>query len=264
MQGMKQGFTLLELSIVLVIIGLIIGGITVGADMIRSAELNTIVTDLNKYQTTVNTFKLKYNALPGDMKNATAYWGNADTGATGGECADPLDDAGTGTQTCNGDGNGKIVGTAANYTESFRFWQHLTNAELVSGSFTGVSATNNDPDGQTAGENSPEGRISGSGWSAWDSGTLASSTGYYSETYNGVLFFGGSGNGAALNYQKLLPPEEAYIIDTKLDDGVPGKGGVMALYWDDCTDAANNTDYTSEYLLSDNTQQCALIFRNLW
>ena len=77
---MKNGFTLLELSIVMVIIGLIIGGITVGQDLIRSAELNSVVTDINKYKTAINTFNLKYNAMPGDMSNATSYWGDQATG----------------------------------------------------------------------------------------------------------------------------------------------------------------------------------------
>ena len=69
----KAAFTLIEISIVLVIIGLIVGGVLVGRDLIRSAELQTIITDKNKYITAVNTFRTKYNELPGDMKTATTY-----------------------------------------------------------------------------------------------------------------------------------------------------------------------------------------------
>ena len=56
----KQGFTLLELSIVLVVIGLIVGGTVVGKDLIRASELNSIITQQNKIQIALNTFKLKY------------------------------------------------------------------------------------------------------------------------------------------------------------------------------------------------------------
>ena len=73
----KQGFTLLELSIVLVVIGLIVGGTVVGKDLIRASELNSIITQQNKIQIALNTFKLKYNVIPGDMRNATDYWGTA-------------------------------------------------------------------------------------------------------------------------------------------------------------------------------------------
>ena len=73
---MRQGFTLLELSIVLVIIGLIVGGVTVGSEMIRQSQLQRIGKDAQTYLTAVNTFKLKYNALPGDFSRGYDYWGN--------------------------------------------------------------------------------------------------------------------------------------------------------------------------------------------
>ena len=110
---MKQGFTLLELSIVLVIIGLIIGGITVGADMIRSAELSATVSEINKIKISINSYKLKYNAYPGDHKNAFAYWGA--------DCA-------SSAASCNGDGNGDIDNWS---TEVTNIWKHLELAEII-------------------------------------------------------------------------------------------------------------------------------------
>jgi prepilin-type N-terminal cleavage/methylation domain-containing protein len=61
------GFTLVELSIVLVIIGLIVGGILVGRDLIRASEVRSSVSQLEKLDTAVNAFRLKYEALPGDI-----------------------------------------------------------------------------------------------------------------------------------------------------------------------------------------------------
>lgn len=124
---MKHGFSLLELSIALAIIGIIVGGILVGADMIRAAELRSVMNDMNRYQAAVLTFKDKFLSLPGDMIQATAFWGRADGGTDVTQnCANPLTDAGTGTQTCNGDGDGWVTGSV----EQRRVWQHLANAGM--------------------------------------------------------------------------------------------------------------------------------------
>ena len=63
----KSGFTLIELSIVLVIIGLIVGGILVGQDLIKSAEMRNLASQLRQYQVATSTFRGKYNEIPGDM-----------------------------------------------------------------------------------------------------------------------------------------------------------------------------------------------------
>ncbi len=68
-----NGFTLIELSIVLVIISLIVGGVIGGKSLIRSSEIQEIVTKLNNYRTAVNTFTLQYDALPGDFSEAQSY-----------------------------------------------------------------------------------------------------------------------------------------------------------------------------------------------
>src|SRR6202011_3322528 len=75
MQGVdsgEQGFTLIELSIVLVIIGLIVGGILVGQDLIKAAEVRAQISQIDKYNSAVNTFRAKFQSIPGDMAVATA------------------------------------------------------------------------------------------------------------------------------------------------------------------------------------------------
>src|SRR4051812_26321723 len=71
----KSGFTLIELSIVLVIIGLITGGILVGKDLIQAAQIRATSSQVTKYSAAVNTFRIKYNALTGDIAepNATGF-----------------------------------------------------------------------------------------------------------------------------------------------------------------------------------------------
>src|SRR4051812_44105300 len=68
----RTGFTLIELSIVLVIIGLVVGGVLVGQDLIKSAGIRSQISQLEKYDTAIQTFRTKYNALPGDIPAAAA------------------------------------------------------------------------------------------------------------------------------------------------------------------------------------------------
>lgn len=76
----RNGFTLVELSIVLVIIGLVIGGVLVGKELIRAADIRANIADIEKLKTTINTFRLKYNCLPGDCLNATDYFSSVSNG----------------------------------------------------------------------------------------------------------------------------------------------------------------------------------------
>ena len=92
------GFTLVELSIVLVIIGLIIGGVLVGRDLISAAGVRAQVSQIEKFNTAVNTFSGKYGYLPGDISAASATrFGFAPRGSYAGE----------------GDGNSVIDGITA-------------------------------------------------------------------------------------------------------------------------------------------------------
>ncbi len=96
----RSGFTLVELSIVLVIIGLIIGGVLVGKDLIKAAEIRAAISNLQQLETTYNAFRLKYNCIPGDCNNATDYFGQWYVGIVALNCAIPTNG--------NGDGNGLI------------------------------------------------------------------------------------------------------------------------------------------------------------
>jgi prepilin-type N-terminal cleavage/methylation domain-containing protein len=72
-----RGFTLVELSIVLVILGLLAGGVLAGQGLIRAAELRSITTDQQRFLIAIRAFRDQYRSLPGDMPNATLVWGGA-------------------------------------------------------------------------------------------------------------------------------------------------------------------------------------------
>jgi prepilin-type N-terminal cleavage/methylation domain-containing protein len=66
----ERGFTLIELSIVLVIIGLIAGGILAGSELIHASKVRATVKRFTEIDTAVNTYRTKYACLPGDCVNA--------------------------------------------------------------------------------------------------------------------------------------------------------------------------------------------------
>jgi prepilin-type N-terminal cleavage/methylation domain-containing protein len=72
----NPGFTLIELSIVLVIIGLLAGGILIGRDLIREAELRSQIRQFQEYELAYRTFQTKYDCLPGDCARAQELFEN--------------------------------------------------------------------------------------------------------------------------------------------------------------------------------------------
>ncbi|MFZ4541988.1 MAG: type II secretion system protein, partial [Rickettsiales bacterium] len=251
------GFSLVELSIVLVILGLLVGGILSGQSLIRAAELRAVGTEYARYLTATHTFRDKYFALPGDMNNAINFWGAAH--ATPATCTTTL---GTGTQTCNGDGDGRVLDCGY---EAFRYWQQLANAGLIEGQYTGVqdaTACNH-----TLGVNAPRSKISNAGWSFGYIDFLAGDAGTYGMNYGNTLWFGADTPNRT--QYAVIKPEEAWNLDTKMDDGKPARGKIIARpegggAWGtatNCTTSANQTDYTGDYRLSNSTTSCSFMIK---
>lgn len=253
---MNKAFSLVELSIVLVILGLLTGGILAGQSLIRASEIRSVTTQFSQYVTAVQTFRDKYMALPGDMKNASSFWGALGTGTcpTG---------TGTGTQTCDGDGDGQIdpTGNVSRYGEDFTFWQHLGNAGLIEGSYTGKSGSASSLDA-TIGVNSPASKVSSAGWGVLYVGTSSGSTFWFDGAYSNVLRMGSKNADGSLK-NPMFKAEEAWGVDTKLDDGKPGVGYVVVNSYSSCTDAANSAATGASYLLSSTASNiCTPAYRN--
>jgi prepilin-type N-terminal cleavage/methylation domain-containing protein len=254
----KHAFSLVELSIVLVILGLLIGGILSGQALIRASELRSVTTEYTRYITATQTFRDKYFALPGDMTNATAFWDAAH--ATPATC---VTTAGTGTQTCNGNGDGAINWSTAGSNETFRFWQHLANAGLIEGTYDGISHGINPYGASSA--NSPTGKLSSSLWYVDNTPTFADMY-RFSATYNNYFNFGAiRPGGDPIN--PIFKPEEMWNIDTKIDDGKPATGKLVVVAFpaglSACTTTVSNNPATlsADYLLSATSLTCAAYFR---
>jgi prepilin-type N-terminal cleavage/methylation domain-containing protein len=263
MQHTRHGFSLVELSIVLVILGLLTGGILGGQSLIRAAELRAVSTEYQRYITAISSFRDKYFALPGDITNAQSFWGIA--GTCPGTNATPS----TTAATCNGDGDGRLSTTATNSNEIFRFWQHLANAGLVEGSYTGVtnSATATEQYA-VPGTNVPRSKLNGAGWTPYWVGTqTVASTQWFEGNYDNVFIYG-SQVSTNVTQGGILKAEEMWNIDMKLDDGKPGTG-IMRPFESGgatgCIDTAANASTSiaagANYYLQGTAINCVVILK---
>ncbi|MFZ4541480.1 MAG: type II secretion system protein, partial [Rickettsiales bacterium] len=244
------GFSLVELSIVLVILGLLVGGVLTGRSLIRASELRSVNAEYSKYLSATQTFRDKYFALPGDMTNATSFWGDDNT-----YCADASIANGT-PGTCNGNG----AGTIDTSTEIFRYWQQLALSGLIEGSYSGVLGSAGNSLHHLRAVNAPGSRLSSSSlWAVYNRGSDTGSATMWTTQYGNALFIG---NGTATSWPDgtALNGEEAWNIDKKIDDGMPGTGIVIGLFWPTCTNATTFTDYAATYRLSETANICQLRF----
>lgn len=224
----------------IVVIGLIIGAVVAGSSVVKQAKLQSIITDLNTYKSAVYTFRLEFNALPGDITNATSYWG------------------GTG----NGNGN-REIGTDA---ESWRAWQHLALSKIIQGTYTGLTGSSSD---YTPGENIPESSISGTGYQLKHHNVSTSHSwevAYYRKS--GLAINVASSRNGSLEGPSFSAPE-SYNIDIKIDDGVPdsgilfvGKGHLLGAPVSGCVDRTwNITPPVSYNTMNDNNDiACILLY----
>jgi len=112
----QSGFTLIEIAIVLVIIGLLLGGILKGQELINSAKVKSLATDFRTIPVFIYGYQDKFRSLPGDDAQATTHLVSGGSAIT------------------NGNGNGIIDGSWDDTSgEAFNFWQHVRLAGLAPG-----------------------------------------------------------------------------------------------------------------------------------
>ena len=190
----ERGFTLVELSIVLVIIGLLIGAVLKGQELIDSARLKSQMTQLQSYKTAGSIFRDRYNAVPGDYNSGIAHFGAATAG---------------GFTIANGDADGLIETNAGGTAEDEQFWAHL----LASGLISGVGG-----DQFVLGEMLPSGKVGG----AVNAVSVATNGSTRNWLRLGTPTNTGDTTGA------LMVPADAAELDTQFDDGLATSGDIQA------------------------------------
>ena len=131
MKRQQSGFTLVEIAIVLVIIGLLLGGVLKGQELVNSAKVKNFINDFRSTQLLIYGYQDKFKAIPGDDANATTHVGTAGVTLL--------------TPTPGTLGNGRIEGNFNSVNaadESVAFWQQVRLAGLSTGStdFTSPAA----------------------------------------------------------------------------------------------------------------------------
>jgi len=126
----QSGFTLVEIAIVLVIIGLLLGGVLKGQEIITQAKIKNVINDINGITAAIQAYQDRYKALPGDDPNAATRWGATVTVVA----------TNSGNGTLDGNYNVAVAGAPTAAQESNLFWQHLRLANFVAGPSTGAGS----------------------------------------------------------------------------------------------------------------------------
>lgn len=189
MKRYDRGFTLIEIAIVLVIIGLLLGGVLKGQELITGARVRNLISQQDGIKAAFFGFQDRYRALPGDYASAST---NINCGA--GSCA-------------NGNGNGRIesisMTPAPPEAEDVLAWNHLTAAGFMNGNYTYTPGATAPSDA-----NNPKNPYSS----------------YLQLVYDGVYGAGGSPSKHNVKTGTQVPVEIIAEVDRKIDDGLPYAG----------------------------------------
>lgn len=232
----KQGFTVVELAVVVVIIGLLISSVLVGQSMIRTSYQDSIISDLNSYKAAVNTFELNYGFKPGDMRNASDYWGS----------------------TADGNGNGIV-----DSSEPSRVWEQLSLSEIIKTPYSYAATI-------TIGTNFPITNFDGATFSYGDANFWSDSffieragAGTNAFCLNGDVL-GDVDDVCPSPWGSTFLVEDAMAVDLKIDDGVASSGKVIG---SSCIDDSSLefeefgslSDDDFDYQIT-NTNPCGMMF----
>ena len=192
--GKQRGFTLIEIAIVLVIIGLLLGGVLKGQELITSARVRNLISQQDGIKAAYFGFLDRYRASPGDYSQASVNIANVAAAA-------------------NGDNNGRIEaagaagGAGATIDEHIAAWDHLSKAGFINGSYTYAAGAETNASAPT----NPYARYLRI---------------IYDNGYGGVVAAGGAPAPLRHNLKtgNQIPSDLMAEVDRKIDDGNPVGG----------------------------------------
>lgn len=235
-----KGFTLVELAIVMIIIGLLIGGVLKGQELITNAQVTSTASQVKGFDAAITTFRDAQNALPGDLATPNVRLPN---------CAGvPCSRVGNANGIINGAGLPGVANTTDD--EAGAAWAQMNAANLISG-------VQQDAALQGFGTLTPSASIGGGYFLNYSANGAANArtgplfpVGHYL-TLAGVANANLSGNNG------LLTTAKAARIDRKLDDGIPNSGNVRGA-GTNCASVATVAGVWNE---ANETARCALHIR---
>lgn len=256
----NSAFTLVELAIVIVILGLIVAGIMVGSEIVSQAKSREFIKEIEGYDSSTSTFMIKYKALPGDINNASILGLNTPKGSVVANIFDTID------AQNDGDGDKALQDGTGGYTtyngEIGNFWIHLSNSNIIQQEYVNSqSVVNGYP-------NSKYGTaivaLSSNGALYWVTGISSTLTNLNSPE-SPVDFDGLINN--------KISPEQLFNVDSKIDDGNPVEGNVRVItrylstgVFQFDTDVTGDNDdcmtSLSEYNLATDAQVCTASIRS--
>jgi prepilin-type N-terminal cleavage/methylation domain-containing protein len=241
----NNGFTILEISIVLVIVGLLVAGVLGGQEIIKSMKINGTIAQMNEITAAANSFKLKYDSLPGDMPDATDYWGiNSD-------CPNQMFELPEKT-TCNGNGDGTL-GNTENPSERSFFWHHLSNSDMFNNILLNIESF------FYAAKSSYNEKV-----------FISATTGMHEyvrpELRQDVITYFLATQEGVEEYINLgwsaFTPEDAKTLDSKIDDSMPTTGNVSTENLYGPSSACINSTNPIDYDINNDSNKCALIVKS--
>lgn len=206
------GFTLVELSIVMIIIGLLIGGTFGGMKLVENMQVNKTVQDLKAIDSAALTFKDTYGRLPGDLRNPSTRLPNCTTA--------PCSTTGDGDRIIDPPNSTTAWSAAQDATyERFTFWSHLQAADLLAMGTKNTTVLDFD-------EGQPSAPVGG-GYRI----TEFTNNGWYcgNNYRNGIIMTSNDASSSMASASTYgVPCEMARSIDTKIDDGISLGGKYVA------------------------------------
>ena len=255
----KSAFSLIELSIVLIIIGLLIAGVTGGASLIKSSQLRSVMGEARGYAVAVNAFYSQFNGLPGDFSTSIGNSGCGNNTSS----IDYFSTAAS-TGTCAGAGN--ITAESANAWVQLRT---IGAIDSISLNVTAV-ATIAPLFGSTSTSTAPASKIQSAGW-VFDYRNYTEGAINTAANQNVVILTSGITGTASTTATPILgtnistaalPGSDALSIDSKIDDGFANSGKVRGINpgaTTGCYTASNIANVT--YLTASTSKTCALSYQ---